>query len=73
MKNSDMPAMPIQELDRQGLPIAEACYGLTKREMIAMHIMAGMLADSNVCDEPENVAKVAIHFTDALLTELEET
>lgn len=73
MKNADMPAMPQHYMSLCKGVVDEVGSGLTKREMIAMHIMAGMLADSNVCDEPENVAKVAIHFTDALLTELEET
>ena len=71
MKNADMSAMPVQELDRQGLPIAEAMYGLTKREMIAMHLMAG-LADS-LRSYPSQCAKIAVEHADALLTELEET
>ena len=68
MKNSDMPAMPI-ELSGFGMP--EAHYGLTKREMFAMHIMAGLAADSECVGNAEVIARCAVNLADALLAELE--
>ena len=42
MKNSDMPAMPCQPLGQDGMPSYEVTYGLTKRELMAMHMMAAI-------------------------------
>ena len=81
MKNADMPAMPIID-DEQTFPIDGEKYGkslssgrfavgMTKREMMAMHIASGFAADKEV--NPCNIANLAIEVTDALLAELERT
>lgn len=81
MKNGDMPAMPMP-LGADGRPwtandlgngYAEQCrpvFGLTKREMFAMHIMAGMAHGYN---EWKYMAEDAVAQADALLLALEET
>ena len=70
MKNSDMPAMTI-ELSGFGMYAPEAHHGLTKREMFAMHIMAGLAADSECVGNAEVIARCAVNLADALLAELE--
>ena len=71
MKNYDMPAMPI-ELSGFGMYAPEAHYGLTKREMFAMHIMAGFSVDPDISEEmASEAAKGAVMLADALLAELE--
>ena len=45
--------------------------GMTKREMMAMHIASGFAADKEV--RPCNIANMAIEVADALLAELERT
>ena len=75
MKNADMPAMPI--VDSCARP---AMYGnegveaiwLTKREMMAMHTLSGLIA-SGYDATFESSAKCAIGYADALLAELERT
>lgn len=76
MKNSDMPAMPTQTYDHgaamQGLAVTVTDKsGLTKREMIAMHIASGVAADNKITTD--NVVKWSIEVTDKLLSELERT
>ena len=71
MKNADKSAMPSQALGTDGLPTHEAEFGLTKREMMAMHIAAGFAADKDV--RPSNIAKLATEVADALLAELEKS
>jgi hypothetical protein len=49
MKNSDMPAMPWPLTDEQWLNLAKTnvdfkVNGMTKREMMAMHMASGMLS-----------------------------
>lgn len=70
MKNADMPAMPM-EFTGCGRYEPERFTGLTKREMFAMHIMAGFAVDPDIDVEliPE-VAKGAVRLADALLAEL---
>ena len=81
MKNADMPAMPVID-EEQSFPVdmerygsKEAtlrfAFGITKREMMAMHIASGFAADKEV--RPCNIANMAIEVADALLAELERT
>ncbi len=72
IKNGDMPAMPVQELGQDGNPQCPACYGLTKREMFAMHMMAANRIDRNYLTWSD-AARDAIDMADALLAELEQT
>ena len=73
MKNSDKSAMPNQALGTDGLPTHEAEFGLTKRETMAMHIMAGMFAAECVGPLMTDVATMAVTQADLLLAELERT
>ncbi|MGL4757557.1 MAG: hypothetical protein ACRCXB_34820 [Aeromonadaceae bacterium] len=75
MKNADMPAMPV--VDSRGCPSmygvdSVEALGLTKREIIAMHMMAGLLVG---CESPNNewVASIAVDAADKLLSELDRT
>lgn len=74
MKNADKSAMPNQALGTDGLPTHEAEFGLTKREMMAMHMMCAMIAAPvgrvNI-DDGEQLPLMAIAAADALLAELE--
>ena len=83
MKNADMPAMPIID-DEQSFPIDGEKYGkslssgrfavgMTKREMMAMHILSGMLSSENFNPTREQAASFAVGQADALLAELERT
>lgn len=76
MKNADMPAMPTQTYDHgaamQGLAVCVTDNpGLTKREVMAMHMMASLMAVSGY-QTREHMAQDAIASTDALLAELEK-
>ena len=77
MKNADMPAMPsdvkavYEAMTDSDDSWGKAALGLTKREMMAMHIASGFAADKEV--SPCNIANLAIEVADALLTELERT
>ena len=73
IKNGDMPSMPFQSCGPDGLPSYEAEFGLTKREMMAMHMMAGMLSKSGHSLNESDVARDATRAADALLAELERT
>ena len=73
IKNADMPAMPSQALGTDGLPTHEAEFGLTKREMMAMHMMAASRSRSSNYSSWVDMATDAIEMTDALLAELERT
>ena len=72
MKNSDMPAMPCQPLGQDGMPSFEMAYGLTKREMFAMHMMAASRSRNSDYHSLADMAKDAIEMTDALLEALEQ-
>ena len=71
MKNSDMPAMPI-EINGFGQYAPEAFTGLTKREMFAMAAMNGIMSNSNDRYTYEQLAWHAVAQADALLSELEK-
>ena len=70
IKNGNMPAMPIQLAD-----------GLSKREMIAMHMMVSITSIywdtiqeyETGADLVKCQAETAVEMTDALLAELEHT
>ena len=78
MKNSDMPAMPqaatsegyschYYDYDGPGIPT-----GMTKREMMAMHIFSSMQGRDGVCNI-EHEVRFAVVAADHLLAELEST
>ena len=73
IKNADMPAMPTYQYDKVGDVTASelVAAGLTKREMMAMHIMSGLLSDPKLTGSGESFAVAAVSYTDALLAELE--
>lgn len=78
MKNADMPAMP-QSATSEGYSCNYYDYsgpgiptGLTKREMMAMHMMAARVSIPGAPDD-EFDAKRAVAATDALLSELEKS
>lgn len=70
MKNADMPAAPIID-DKVSTFETEIFFGLTKREMFAMHAMSGILA-RNGSIEPEILAIRCTQHADALLKELDK-
>lgn len=77
MKNADLPAMPVvngdnepAEFDRPFYRNSNLATGLTKREMMAMHMMASLVATSGY-QMREHIAQDAVAATDALLAELE--
>ena len=78
MKNADMPAMP-QSATSEGYSCNYYDYsgpgiptGLTKREMMAMHMMAARISIPGAPDD-EFDAKRAVAAADALLAELEKS
>ena len=78
MKNADMPAMP-QSATSEGYSCNYYDYsgpgiptGLTKREMMAMHMMAARISILGAPDD-EFDAKRAVAAADALLAELEKS
>ena len=84
MKNADMPAMPVID-EEQSFPVdmerygsKEAtlrfAFGMTKREMMAMAAMQGLLARHGDDDySSDQIARYSICHADALLAELERT
>ena len=78
MKNADMPAMPsdvkavYEAMTDSDDSWGKAALGLTKREMMAMHMMAARISIPGAPDD-EFDAKRAVAATDALLAELEST
>ena len=72
MTNADLPAMPCQPLGQDGMPSFEMAYGLTKREMFAMHMMAASRGLNSDYYSWADMAKDAIEMTDALLEALEQ-
>ena len=79
MKNSDMPAMPMFSDNAEPCIVRDPetgkkapATGLTKREMMAMHVFAGLLARDGKPDI-QYEAELAIKAADALLAELERT
>lgn len=85
MKNADLPAMP-NDIDAQTFgdlfspnfkDLTKYREGLTKREMMEMHAMHGILAagdvDEFVVGDEVGFAGFAVSCADALLAELERT
>ena len=70
--NGKMPAMPV-ELSGFGSYEPIAYTGLTKREMMAMHILSGLLSDYEFDVTRQVAAEVAVQQADALLAELDRT
>ena len=66
MNNADMPAMPTQSNG------GDIFSGLTKREMMAMHIFSSMQGRDGVCNIEHEVI-FAVVAADHLLAELENT
>ena len=77
MKNGDTPAMPFEEVRSrfQGSPDKWANHvGLTKREMMAMAAMQGLVANSSGgYSDYKYMAQDAVTAADTLLAELERT
>ena len=85
MKNADMPAMPVSGSDGQPIDVfsltdgrgsnlvsSGMTVGMTKREMMAMHIMTGLCSKYGVAFETDTVQD-AVRMADFLLAELERT
>ncbi|AUR84070.1 hypothetical protein NVP1047O_56 [Vibrio phage 1.047.O._10N.286.55.F2] len=75
MKNSDMPAMPVITEKRVANTSVSTCEfsGLTKREMLAMNLMNGILSNNAYSYNGFSVAaSMATEAADALLKELEK-
>ena len=72
MKNADMPAMPTYELNGQNV-LEDTSYGLTKREMFAMHAMQGICNNGSESWLVNHAPAIAVKISDALLAELEKT
>ena len=79
MKNADLPAMPLTNENGAPIHYSQAgmdndgvMFGLTKREMMAMHMMSAIIVG---CESPntEWCASIAIDATEKLLAELERT
>ena len=78
MKNADSPAIPTITYDHgaamQGLAVSVTdAPGLTKREMMAMHILSGLLSDYEFDVTRQMAAEIAVEQADALLAELDRT
>ncbi|MGL5726593.1 MAG: hypothetical protein ACRCYD_01905 [Plesiomonas sp.] len=69
INNGDRPAMPLHNAD---LGLGGSDLGMTKREMMAMHIISGLVSDPNVNGTQEDIAEAAVKLTDALLRKLGE-
>ncbi len=70
MNNSDMPAMPFEGGDNNGMP---AYLGLTKREYFAGLAMQGLITlKGSDCMDKDITAKQCVKMADALLAELEK-
>lgn len=82
MKNRDMPAMPMFSEDAQPCIVrdqatgkTDTASGFTKREMMAMHIMANTCWNNTDRNQPQHykyAAESAVSLADALLKELEK-
>ena len=74
IKNGDMPAMPIDRCDADAIEAGIQVFsGLSKREMMAMHMMAANRSRGSDYMSWADMATDAIEMTDALLAELERT
>jgi len=79
VSNANEPAYPTKRVERVrigetegGYAIEAVHHGLTKREYFAALAMQGLLADPEIVGKPEQYAKDAVTFADALLAELEK-
>ena len=74
IKNGDMPAMPTFDYDVRSNDVVQFTdsAGLTKREMMAMHMMAHLMTDQSF-KSYEDQSKCAVAAADILLAELERT
>ena len=75
IKNADVPAMPQGDeiwCQRIG-ECPTLATGLTKREMMAMHMMSGLLSKPGHSFNEHDVARDAVRAADALLSALERT
>ena len=87
MKNSDMPAMPMGRTNGGGYWLksdlgdgyaeqSKPAFGLTKREMFAMHFMQAWIQHHGAAGDygfsKECAAESAIECADALLEKLEQ-
>ena len=80
MKNADLPAMPMFSDNAEPCIVRDhetgkkaPATGLTKREMMAMHILSGLLSDYEFDVTRQVAAEVAVQQADALLAELDRT
>lgn len=79
MLNADMPAMPsdvkavYEAMTDSSDSWGKAALGLTKREIMAMHIMCGMQANAEINLSSERMAEESVKAADALLVALEST
>ena len=77
MKNADRPAMPIPLNGGESFVECGIADGLTKREIMAMNMMQGILSagDANefVVGDEVGFAGFAVSCADALLAELDRT
>lgn len=84
--NVSLPAMPCEVIEQYHVDASQVpcgaptlrerkvmSSGMTKREMMAMHIMQGMISCENFNPPREEAAQLAVGMTDALLAELERT
>lgn len=69
LQNKDMPAMPTYELNGQNV-LQDTSYGLTKREMFAMHAMSNLKLGDYL--NAEDLAHDAVLMADTVLKELEK-
>ena len=73
IKNAAVPAMPVDRCDADAIEAGIQVFsGLTKREMMAMHIMTGLCSKYGAAFDTDT-AQDAVRMTDFLLTELERT
>ena len=82
MKNGDMPAMPVDRCDADAIEVGIQVFsGLTKREAMAMHMMASLTSVywdtmqeyETGADLVKSQSETAVEMADAILAELERT
>ena len=74
IKNGDMPAMPVDRCDADAIESGIQVFSvITKREMMAMHMMAANRSRYSAYTSWESMASDAVEAADALLAELERT
>ena len=74
IKNSDMPAMPVDRYDADAIMAGIQMFSnLTKREIIAMRIMDANKSRPSTYSSWKSMASDALEAADALLAELERT